>query len=77
MTTRKFKPGDWVKIKGIPNAPKMEVVKYVTQKVPLIGSSDSDRYLECVYYKNGERISRTVHQNRLLKLMETGGIFKT
>ena len=77
MTTRKFKAGDWVKLKGNQEAPKMEVVKYVTKKLPFIGISDSTQYLECVYYKNGERITRTVHQNRLLKLTETGGIYKT
>ena len=74
---RKFKSGDWVKIKGNLTAPKMQVIKYVTKKDPILGLVDSDSYLECVWYKNGERNSQVFHQNKLMKTIETGGLFKT
>lgn len=38
---------------------------------------NNNTFLECVYYKNGELFTRTVHQNRLLKLPESGGIYKS
>ncbi|MEW4923799.1 hypothetical protein [Algibacter sp. 2305UL17-15] len=74
---KKFKPGDWVKLKGSPNRPKMEVLKYVSKKEPIFGFINDDTFLECVWYKNGERRSEVFHQNRLIKLNETSGIFKT
>ncbi|PWK19891.1 hypothetical protein [Xanthomarina spongicola] len=76
MTLRKFKPGDWVKIKGLPSNQKMEVLKYVIKKDPLLGITNSNKYLECVWYKNGERNSEIFHQNKLLKIHETGGLYK-
>jgi hypothetical protein len=77
MIIRKFKLGDWVKIKGDGNAPKMEIVKYVPKKDPLTGTINNNTFVECVYYSNGERYSRTIHQNRLLKLLESGGIYQS
>ncbi len=77
MRKRKFKPGDWVKLKGKSDTPKMEVIKYVPKKQPLFGCGHPNTYLECVFYKNGERFSPILHQSRLLKLNHTGGIFKT
>jgi uncharacterized protein YodC (DUF2158 family) len=74
--SRKFKPGDWVKIKGTPNNRKMEVLKYVIKKDSLFGISNNNTYLECVWYQNGERMSSVFHQNKLLKLNETGGLYK-
>jgi len=74
--TKKFKPGDWVKIKGNPSAPKMEVLRYVTKYDPLIGAANNHTYVECVYYYDGERIIKTVHQGRLLKLRDAGGIYR-
>ncbi len=76
MTAKKFKPGDWVKIKGNPNAEKMEVIKYIVKKDPLIGAVNGNTYVECVYYQNGERFTVTAHQDRLVKLTEVGGFFK-
>ncbi|WP_250435894.1 hypothetical protein [Hanstruepera flava] len=73
---RKFKSGDWVKLKGKSFAPKMEVLKYVPKKDSITGLVNSDNYLECIWYKNGERNSVLLHQNRLIKLIETGGIYK-
>ena len=77
MIIRKFKLGDWVKIKGDGNAPKMEIVKYVPKKDPLTGTINNNTFVECVYYSNGERFSRTVHKNRLFKLIESGGIYQS
>ncbi|MCB0464093.1 MAG: hypothetical protein KDC78_00250 [Aequorivita sp.] len=77
METRKFKPGDWVKIKGTDDSPKMEVLKYISKEEPFTGIVNNDTITECVYYKNGERFTRTIHQNRLLKLLKTGGIYKS
>ncbi len=77
MIARKFKPGDWVKIKGKDDSPKMEILKYVSKEDPLTGIVSTDTIIECVYYKNGERFSRTIHQDRLLKVLKTGGIYKS
>ncbi|MEO9893021.1 hypothetical protein [Aurantibacter sp.] len=74
---RKFKPGEWVKQKGKIGAPKMIVLKYVPKKDSFLGSVINDRYLECVWYENGERQSDVFHQNYLIKMIETGGLFKT
>ena len=74
--SRKFKPGDRVKLKGKTFAPKMKVLKYITKKDLIFGLVDYDSYLECVWYKNGERKLEVFHQNRLIKLFETGGLLK-
>ena len=73
---RKFKSGEWVKVKGKLTAPKMQVVKYVPKKDSIFGLVDNDSYLECVWYKNGERKLKVFHQHRLIKMIETGGLFK-
>ncbi len=75
--TRKFKPGDWVKVKGKLTAPKMEVLRYISKKDAILGLVDNDTYLECVWYKDGERKREVFHQNKLIKTLETGGLFKT
>lgn len=75
--TRKFKSGDWVKVRGKLTSPKMQVLKYVTKKDSILGLEDCDSYLECVWYKDGERKSEVFHQNKLIKTIETGGLFKT
>lgn len=77
MIIKKFKSGDWVKIKGDSNAPKMEVLKYVSKKDSLTGTINNNTFVECVYYRKGERFTRTVRQNRLLRLLESGGIYKS
>jgi len=77
MIGRKFKPGDWVKIKGKDDSPKMEILKYVSKEDPLTGIGNTDTIVECVFYKNGERFTRTIHQNRLIKLLKSGGIYKS
>jgi|TARA_R110002111_G_C5991059_1_gene372004 uncharacterized protein YodC (DUF2158 family) len=74
---RKFKPGDWVKVKGKISAPKMEVLRYVPKKDSFFGLVNNDSYLECVWYKSGVRNLEVIHQNKLIKLTETGGLFKT
>lgn len=74
---RKFIPGDWVKLKGNPESPKMEVLKYISKRTWFFGSIDTDTYLECVWYKEGERKSGIFHQNKLIKSLEAGGFFKT
>jgi hypothetical protein len=77
MSSRKFKPGDWVKIKGKDDSPRMEILKYIPNEDPLTGITNNDSVVACVYYKNGERFTRNIHQNRLLKLLRTGGIYST
>jgi uncharacterized protein YodC (DUF2158 family) len=74
--TRKFKPGDWVKFKGRALCPKMEVLKYVPKKDPVFGTINNDTYLECVWYKNGERHIEVFNQNRLIKMVGVGGFYK-
>lgn len=73
---RKFKSGEWVKVKGKLTSPKMQVIKYVPKKDSIFGFVDNDIYLECVWYKNGERKSKVFHQNKLIKMIETGGLFR-
>ena len=72
---RKFKSGEWVKVKLI--SPKMQVIKYVPKKDSIFGLVNNDTYLECVWYKNGERILEVFHQNKLIKTIKTSGLFKT
>lgn len=69
METRKFNLGDWVKVKGHADSPKMKVLRYLSQPSPAaLSFSEAGPYLECVYYRNGKRRSRIIHQNRLLKV---------
>ena len=72
---RKFKPGDWVKIKSNSDRPKMEVLKYVSQKNSF-GVVNDDSYIECIWYKDGVRYSEVYHQNKLVKQIKTGGLYK-
>lgn len=74
---RKFKVGDRVKAKGASIGPKMEVYKYIAKKEPIFGFIDRDTYVECVWYRNGDRRSQIFHQDRLFKLRNKKGIFKT
>ena len=74
---RKFKSGDWVKVRGKLTAPKMQVIKYVQKKDSIFGLIDYDNYLECVWYKNDDRKLEVFHQNKLIKTIQTGGLFKT
>ncbi|RUA14394.1 MAG: hypothetical protein DSY83_09635 [Flavobacteriia bacterium] len=74
---RKFKAGDRVKVKGGSDGPKMEILKYIAKKEPIFGFVDRDTYVECVWYRDGERRSRIFHQNRLSKVLGPKGIFKT
>lgn len=74
---RKFKSGEWVKVKGQLNAPKMQVVNYVLKKNSIFGIVYSNSYLECVWYKNGKRKSKVFHQNHLLKLLENSRFIKS
>ncbi|WP_299103510.1 hypothetical protein [uncultured Winogradskyella sp.] len=74
---RKFKSGEWVTVKGKITSPKMQVIKYVPKEDSIFGLIDNDSYLECVWYKNGKRKLEVFHQNRLIKMIETGGLLKT
>jgi hypothetical protein len=42
MSSRKFKPGDWVKIKGKDDSPRMEILKYIPNEDPLTGITNND-----------------------------------
>lgn len=55
----------------------MQVIQYVPKKDPILGLVDYDSYLECVWYKNGERNAEVFHQNKLIKTIEIGGLFRT
>jgi len=74
---RKFKSGEWVTVKGKLTSPKMQVVKYVPKKDSIFGLLNNYTYLECVWYKNGERKSKVFHQNKLIKMIEAGSLLKT
>lgn len=73
---RKFKSGEWVKVKGKLNTPKMQVLKYVPKKDSIFGFVHKDSYLECVWYKSGERKTKVFHQNKLIKAIEANGFLK-
>ncbi|CAM1334877.1 hypothetical protein [Tenacibaculum aestuariivivum] len=73
---RKFKPGDWVKVKGKLTAPKMQVLKYITKNYVIFGEVISNNCLECVWYQNGKRKLKVFHQNKLIKLKDNGAFFK-
>lgn len=74
---RKFKSGEWVTVKGKLTSPKMQVIKYFPKKDSIFGLVNNDTYLECVWYKNGERNSKVFHQNNLTKMIDTGSLLKT
>ncbi len=74
---RKFKAGDWVKIRGVFNAPKMKVLKYTPMKDTVSGLVNNDTYLECVWYENGERKMEVFHQNKLIKYIEAKEVVNT
>ncbi|WP_299381329.1 hypothetical protein [uncultured Lacinutrix sp.] len=74
---RKFKSGEWVAVKGKFTSPKMQVIKYVTKKDSIFGLVNNDSYLECVWYKNGERKLEVFHQNKLIKIIEASSLLKT
>ncbi|NRD24243.1 hypothetical protein HNV10_13370 [Winogradskyella litoriviva] len=73
---RKFKSGEWVKVKGKLTAPKMQVLKYVPKKDSIFGFVHNDSYLECVWYISGERKTKVFHQNKLIKIIEYKGLLK-
>lgn len=73
---RKFKSGEWVAVKGKLTSPKMQVIKYVTKKDSIFGLVNNDTYLECVWYKNGERKLEVFHQNKLIKIIEASSLLK-
>lgn len=75
VMSRKFKPGDWVNLKGKPFGPQMKVVKYVP-KDSLFGIINDDTYLECVRLQNGIRYKEIFNQNKLLKSKESRGLYK-
>ncbi len=66
---KKFKPGDFLKVKGKLTTPKMQVIKYVPKKSSMFGLIDSDSYLECVWYESGKRKSKVFHQNKLIQVV--------
>ncbi len=54
----------------------MEVVKYLPKKHPIFGFENLDTYVECVWIEDGERKSDVFHQDRLMKAIETKGLYK-
>lgn len=66
METRKFKPGDWVAVKGELNSPLMQVMNYFGP-LPENNFDKSSNFVRCVYYSNGGRFEKTLHQSRLIK----------
>ncbi len=73
---RKFKPGDWVSIKGEETSPQMKVLKYVSKKLPFSQKSYADTLVECVWYNQAKRHLGVFNQNQLIKILNGGGLFK-
>ena len=65
---RKFRPGERVIQKEKINTKEMEVLDYVDQRLPIIGSPLRNSYVRCVAYDKGERRVYTFHQNRLRRV---------
>lgn len=74
---RQFKSGDWVLVKEKLTAPKMEVIRYLPKKDAFFDLVDYDTYLECFWYKNGERKCEVYQQNKLIKAVNLGGLRRT
>ena len=51
-------------------------LRYVPKMDSIHGLIDYDSYLEGVWYKNCIRKSEVFHQNKLIKTIEIGGLFK-
>ncbi len=66
MEIQKFKPGDWVAIKGDLDSPLMQVMNYHTP-IPEDSFDNGNNFVRCVFYSNGCRMEKTVHQSRLIK----------
>lgn len=47
------------------------------KKNPFSEFVHNDTYVECEWYRNGEYKTQISHQNRLMKLRETGGLYRT
>ncbi|HFA48358.1 MAG TPA: hypothetical protein ENJ95_04985 [Bacteroidetes bacterium] len=75
MTIRKFKPGNWVRHKM--GGPVMEVIRYETERKPLVGEVLSEHDVLCVWYEDGERKKGVFDQRTLFKTNKPKGIFKT
>ncbi len=75
MTIRKFRPGNWVQHKM--GGPKMEVIRYETERKPLVGEVLSEHDVLCVWYEDGERKKGVFDQRTLYKTNKSKGIFKT
>ncbi len=67
MEARKFRPGDWVAVKGDWNSPLMQVINY--NDATLQNKFDLGRnFVRCVFYRNGDRLEKTFHQSRLVQV---------
>jgi len=67
---KKFNPGNWVEVKGKNDSPKMQVIKYISKKDPILNTVNDDNYVECVWYENGDRKTRSFHQKNLINVVE-------
>lgn len=75
MEVRKFLPGDRVQQKK--GGPVMEVIKYVTDRDMLTGTTHSDINVECVWFEEGTRHTGVFDQRSLFKVSSESGLFKT
>jgi uncharacterized protein YodC (DUF2158 family) len=75
MEVRKFLPGDRVQQKK--GGPVMEVIKYVTERDILTGTTLSDTNVECVWFDEGNRHTGVYDQTNLFKVTSKSGLFKT
>ncbi len=66
MEARKFKPGDWVAVRGDWNSPLMQVINY-NDAAPQNKFGLGSNLVRCVFYRNGTRLEKTFHQSRLVK----------
>ncbi len=76
MDMRKFRPGDWVRLKGKNETPFMQVTRCAASPKKENEDHGSGKIVECVYYKNGQRTVAYYHQNRLIRSLRGNSKFK-
>ncbi len=63
---RYFKPGDKVQLKS--GGPVMTVLKYIEEKEALVGTIESDEFVECEWFEKGTPHRGVFNQNAVVKV---------
>ncbi len=71
---RYFKPGDKVQLKS--GGPIMTVLKYIEEKEPLVGTVESDQFVECEWFDKDGPHREVFNQNALIKVNPNSRILR-